>query len=66
MIRNKTYISKSDVFFNLKKMSTILRKGELKERYSSNKNPATLEETLLSTKKEGELLNQALSGTLSK
>ena len=47
-------------------MSTILRKGELKEQYSSNKNPATLEESLLSTKKEGELLNQALSGTLSK
>ena len=54
------------MFFNLRKMSTKLRKGELKERYASNENPTTLEESLLSTKKERELLNQALSGTLSK
>ena len=47
-------------------MSTKLRKGGLKERYASYKNPATLEESLLSTKKEGKFLNQALSGTLSK
>ena len=54
------------MFFNLRKMSTKLRKGELKERYASNENPATLGESLLSTKKERELLKQALSGTLSK
>ena len=53
------------MFLVLKKMSTKLQNGELKERYASNENPATLEESLLSTKKEGELLNQALSGTLS-
>ena len=47
-------------------MTALLRKGELKERYSSNKNPATLGKSLLTTKKEGDLLNQALSGTLSK
>ena len=47
-------------------MSTKLRKGKLKERYAFNENPATLGESLLSTKKEGELLNKALSGTLSK
>ena len=46
-------------FFNLRKMSTKLRKGELKERYAFNENPATLGESLLSTKKEGELLNQS-------
>ena len=47
-------------------MSTKLRKGELKEQYASNKNPATLEESLLTNKKEGKLLHKAFSDTLGK
>ena len=42
-----------------------LRKKNLEDRYSPNDNPATLEESLINTKEEGDLLKQALSGKLT-